>query len=246
MRPYYKDESVVLYHGDWRDAAWLRGDLIIADPPYGETSLDWDRWPSGWPGQALPLAPQMWCFGSFRMFWDRSLEFDGWKLAQEVIWEKHNGSGFHADRFKRVHEVVAHFYTGAWGDLYLAPVTTPDATKRTIRRKRRPPHTGRIEAGSYASEDGGPRLMRSVIQVRSCHGRAINETQKPEGIVRPLIEYSCPPGGTVISLFAGSGTDLLVAKELGRKAIGFEVREGQCEGAARRLSQEVPALGGAA
>jgi site-specific DNA-methyltransferase (adenine-specific) len=70
--------------------------------------------------------------------------------------------------------------------------TTPDATARTARRKQRPPHTGQIDAGHYLSHDGGPRLMRSVIYVRNCHGRAIHPTEKPSSASRNLIRTSCP------------------------------------------------------
>lgn len=80
-------------------------------------------------------------------------------------------------------------------------------------------------------------MMRSVIPVRSCHGHAVNETQKPEGIIRPLLEYSVPVGGLVIDCFCGSGTVLAVARQQGKRAIGIELRESQCEEVARRLSQ---------
>lgn len=204
-------------------------DLVLTDPPYGETSLEWDRWQTGWPAHArrvLKRSGSMWVFGSQRMFWDNRADFDGWKFAQDIIWEKHNGSGFHADRFKRVHEIAVQFYRddAPWADVYKAPQFTNDATARTLRRKRRPTHMGHIEAGAYASEDGGPRLMRSVMYVRSEHGRAEHPTQKPIGIVEPLLLYSCPAGGTVLDCFSGSGTTGIVAARLGRHSILIEAK----------------------
>jgi len=212
-------------------------DAVVTDPPYNETSLEWDVWPAGWPAMLVPLTRSLWCFGSLRMFWDRVPQFADWKLSQDVVWEKHNGSGAHADRFKRVHELAVHFYRGEWATIHKAPVYTADATKRTLRRKARPTHWGDIGAAAYQSEDGGPRMMRSVIPVRSCHGYAVNETQKPEGIVAPLLEYCVPPGGVVLDPFAGSGTVLAVARSQGKRAIGIEKRESQCREIVRRLSQ---------
>src|SRR3546814_7972972 len=58
--------------------------------------LAWDRWPDGWPALAAKVASSMWCFGSMRMFLDRAPEFADWKLSQDYVWEKHNGSGFAA------------------------------------------------------------------------------------------------------------------------------------------------------
>lgn len=242
MSPFFESPDVILYHADARElfTALPKADAIITDPPYGETSLDWDRWPESWPLGAALIAPQMWVFGSFRMFWERcdDLRQAGWKLAQDVIWEKHNGSNSSADRFRRVHEMAVHFYRGAWSEIYKLSQVTNDATARTVRRKRRPAHWGEIGEHHYVSEDRGPRLMSSVIFERSCHGYAVNETQKPEGIIAPLLRYSVPPGGLVIDPFAGSGTTGVVARKEGRRAILIESRMNQCEAIVERLGQK--------
>lgn len=251
MKPYYQDESCTIYHGDCREILpELHGggmaDAVVTDPPYGDTSLAWDAPIAGW----APLidVPQLWSFGSLRA-WMRegaALTEAGWRYGQEVIWRKHNGSSFHADRFRRVHEFAVHWYRGQWRSLHLDPPVTMDATPRTVRRKRRPPHTGHIEASAYRSEDGGPRLMQSVIEVPSCHGYAQHPTQKPTGILRPLITYSVPVGGVVLDPFMGVGSTLVAAKETGRRAIGIEIDDRYCEIAVERLGQGVFDLGEAA
>lgn len=242
MRPFYERDGITILHGDAADrlpdVAPGSIDAVIADPPYGETSLGWDRRLRNWPALVMPLlkaSGSLWCFGSMRMFLESASEFSGWRFAQDLVWEKQNGSGFLADRFKRVHENALQFYLGAWNDVFKSPVTTNDAQRKQTRRKHRPSHMGGIAASVYESEDGGPRLMRSVLMVRNCHGSAVHPTQKPVGIVEPLARYSVPPGGVILDPFMGSGTTLLVARALGMRAIGIEISEEYCAVAVGRL-----------
>lgn len=64
-------------------------------------------------------------------------------------------------------------------------------------------------------------------------------TQKPIKLIRQLITKDAH---TILDPFMGSGTTLVAAKQLGRKAIGIEIEEKYCEIAVKRLGQGVLAL----
>lgn len=239
--------------GDCRNLMPAHGpfDMILADPPYGDTSLAWDRRVEGW----LPLAREalsrngsLWVFGSLRCFMATADRFAdaGLRYAQEIVWEKQNGTGFHADRFKRVHELAVQFYRAEtpWRDIHNDVQTTPDAVARTVRRKRRQPHTGHIEAGHYISHDGGPRIMRSVIYIRNAHGRAIHPTEKPTSLLQILIRTSCPEGGLVGDWFAGSGAAGEACRLSGRRYLGCEIDASMAERAHARIASVLPLHGG--
>lgn len=235
--------------GDCRRDLAGRGpfDMLIADPPYGDTSFDWDRHCEGWIETAHPLVKKtgsLWVFGSMRFFMTFGPQFKavGWRLAQDIVWEKHNGSAFHADRFKRVHEHAVQFYRddAEWAGVYNDVQKTADATARAVRRKKGPPHTGHINAWSYESHDGGPRIMRSVIYMRSAHGRAIHGTEKPDALLEILIRTSCPVGGVIADLFAGSGAAAEGAMRAGRGYIGCEIDPEMATAARDRIGALLP------
>jgi len=239
--------GVVIKQGDCREVLAEMPDesvdAIVTDPPYGETSLAWDKWPVGWVSAArrvLKRTGSMWVFGSQRMFWEQRGEFSGWRLAQDIIWEKHNGSSLFNDRFRRVHEVALQFYRddAKWADVYKCPQFTNDARARVVRKKARPAQwIGATGQTVYRSEDGGPRLMRSVIFCRSEHGRAQHPTQKPIGVMKWAIGHLPATGSTTLDPFMGSGTTGVAAVQMGRDFIGIEREESYFEIACRRIEQ---------
>lgn len=240
--------------GDCRDLMPAHGsfDLILADPPYGDTALAWDRRVDGWLAcahQALAPNGSLWVFGSLRLFMETSDQFKaaGWRYVQEIIWEKTFGTNFHADRFKRVHELIVQFRCNdvLWRDVHNDVQTVRSPVARVSIRTKNPAHTGKIGPDHYVREAGGPRIMRTVILQRNCRGYAIRPTQKPVPLLEILIRTRCPPGGLVGDWFAGSGAAGEACRLTGRRYLGCEIDADMAERARARIASVLPFTEGA-
>lgn len=65
---------------------------------------------------------------------------------------------------------------------------------------------------------------------------------KPLPLMKALIEDYSRPGDLILDPFMGSGTTLVAAKQLGRRAIGIELEEKWCDVAVKRLEATTPPL----
>jgi len=87
---------------------------------------------------------------------------------------------------------------------------------------------------------GAPKKATDVIEIPAINNMARERTgwpsQKPLALLELLVGACCPPGGTVVDPFCGSGTTLEAAVSLGRHAIGFDRAPRAIELATRRLS----------
>lgn len=85
---------------------------------------------------------------------------------------------------------------------------------------------------------------RNLLKFANVTGKkAIHPTQKPVALMAYLILTYTNPGETVLDFAVGSGTTLVAAKNLGRRAIGIERELEYIKIAARRLEQQVLPFG---
>ena len=65
----------------------------------------------------------------------------------------------------------------------------------------------------------------------------IHPTQKPVKLLETIIELFTDPGDVVIDPVAGSGSTLIAAENLGRKAHGFEIKKDFHQQASKWIEQ---------
>lgn len=98
-----------------------------------------------------------------------------------------------------------------------------------------PPSMGSVELAWTNIDQNAAHIIHSIGATNA--ERVGHPTQKPLRVMTWTL--SKMPPGTVLDPFMGSGTTLVAAKEVGRRAVGIEIDERYCEKAAKRLSQDV-------
>jgi len=121
-----------------------------------------------------------------------------WILRNDLIWHKPNiPPRPERDRLRLSHEHFFHF------------------VKRP--KEGRPKYyydLSRVEEGA-----------RDVVTANVKSGQNGHSATFPLDLIGPRILSSCPPGGTVLDPFCGTGRALAVAVANGRQAIGFEINK---------------------
>lgn len=217
VTPYYQDQNITLYHGDCIDLAdtWTAADTLVTDPPYG---IKWVSGVSSYKGNTRSSSAQPPIANDDSLeIRDKVLEIWGSKPAAVFgTWRKPAPA-----RVK--HRLIWWKQGQAPGPAHCAFMLQDEEI--------------------YILGDGWRKSsppMRSVIatsESRSVTARQIGHpTPKPVELMEKLVDRA---PGVIADPFAGSGSTLVAAQNLGRKAIGVEMEERYCEIIANRLSSPV-------
>lgn len=66
----------------------------------------------------------------------------------------------------------------------------------------------------------------------------VHATQKPHELLQLILDVACPPGGTVLDPFLGSGSMAVACERVGRRLIGIEIDPYWAKVARKRFEQE--------
>ena len=221
LKPYYEMGDITLYCADCRELLpILEADLLLTDPDYG-VGMDY--------GSPL-LTP---------------IEADG--LLVETL---------RVARIRTGHALL--FWSGSWGRICAmdAITKTADWPVRHFGIWYKPNGAGASGNGLGRRFETWFWLDKGIMPKRGEWSRlpdciAVNRvypgmqeasphpSQKPEELIRRLIRFMSRPRDVILDPFAGSGTTLRAALDLGRKAIGIEQNEEYCRIAVGRLAQAV-------
>jgi len=268
--PFYDDGQVVIYCADFRDLDLAAGSVagVVTSPPYN-VGLGYDAcsdslpWPEYWSlaGDAAALmaealapggrawvntavsvpetpgavGPHSGSTGKARVMlahrWMAALERAGLVLVDQVAWCSPRGAGTAWGSWA---SPAAPNLRGDWESILVA---ARGAWERT------PPD----ELEDWRDGMGGwPALCSTVWHLRPEHRTGGHPAPFPVELARRATRLSTWPGEVVLDPFAGTGTTLLAARQLGRRAVGIEASERYCELAAARLAQMTLDFHGAA
>lgn len=228
LKPYYEDNSGVLYCGDCLEILKQLPDesvdLVLTDPPY--------RVISGGPN--INMAGSVVGKNDGKLFEHNDIKISQWLLlVKEKMKEETQGYCF-------VNQLNLHDFLDEYdkNNLSIHRLLIWDKKIATwtqfYMKQYEPIIFFRKGKAKPINEQGSGDILRFANPKNKKH-----PTEKPVDLLKVLTRNSSKQDDTVLDPFAGSGTTLRAAKDLGRKWIGIEISEKYCEIIAKRMGQEV-------
>ncbi len=246
MKPYYEDaqSGIVIYHGDCLEVADSLPDescaAVLTDPPYSSgtrregakgvrKSMNRETADAAWFGtDCLTTNGFLWLMRACAREWRRLL-IPGGHVLSFIDW--------------RMNPALAGSIESS--DMRHAGVLVWDKAMIGMGACFRNQHEFILHFTKGVGREPARRDTPNVLRYPAIRG-GFHDTEKPADLCERLLTTITHPGELAIDFFAGSGSTLVAAKRCGRRAIGIEAEEANCEIAADRLRQGVMFAGGAA
>lgn len=234
MTPYYEQDGIQIFRGDCRDVlpSLSPVDITVSSPPYNTISVtaksgmmkDGDRkFHNAYISHADDMPEDQYRAWMVDVF-DRCRA-----LSKGLVWINHK---------TRYRDTVGIHPLSLFPWPFYSEVVWDRGGSITLNaRKFAPSHEYWYAFGTPHWWDDSLNANMSVWRINPERNQPGHPCPYPVNLVTPCIAASCPPLGVVLDPFMGSGTTLVAAKRLGRKAIGIELEEKYCEIAAKRLAQ---------
>lgn len=248
MKPYYEHAGITIYHGDCREVLPTLGDCsidqVLTDPPYGHNNNNGDL------AHRRELALGLVKSGAAIAGDARPIANDGPEASELVKWlfaeAKRllkpgccccccGGGGGPDPQFARwsmwLDEALNFKQMVVWDKGGLGMGWHYRRNYETILIAEKP--------GAACKWFGG-HDQANVIRIPGIKPSTKDHpTPKPVELFNLFVKLHSDVNDLILDPFMGSGTTLVAAKNLHRRAIGIEIEERYCEMAAKRLAQEV-------
>ena len=256
MKPYFEQDGIQLLNGDCREVLprLERVDVVITDPPYSDYVHSKSRRGGASAPKLDGSGRNVACsFAREKEFGFESLDAElralcareFARLAKRWVLAFSDVESCHLWRDDFVVSGLEYVRTGAWVKLGATPQFTgdrPAAGFETITiahpKGRKHWNGGGRHAIWRDAEERDLVYEVPIVLNRSHNQPRLHTTQKPLTLMMNLVGDFSDEGEIILDAFAGSGSTLVAAKRLGRRAIGVESDEANCETAAKRLERE--------
>lgn len=217
-------------------------DLVLTDPPYGTTAIDWDT-EVDFMDEALRVAPIV-VLTSSQPYTSKMVVKYIKYFKHEWIWEKNKPTNIFQAEYApmKQHETVLVFAREKY-------TFNPQRVKRSeggmqrTRYTHKPSNTdkreyiGNFQQSKTIQYDQTEKNPYTIIFFDNEVG--LHPTQKPVALFKYLIRTYTNEGDDILDPFAGSGTTLRAAKDLNRQCTVIEINPKYVEIIKKRERQEV-------
>ena len=164
----------------------------------------------------------------------RVLRESGWTLQNLVIWKKKTSAVPVASKYGKHYQIIAY-------------ATKGDKARVFNRLRISPPLPANYkferENGVYVTDvwDDIRELTSGYFAgdeaIRNGNGERFHKQQSPIALLLRIILSSSEVGGTIFDPFAGTGTTLVTANQIGRNSIGIEIDPNNVEMIEKRIKE---------